>query len=113
MKGFLIEFFDFSDIYLIIFLLLYRKNMIMKKFEIIIVALLIITTTSDLVAQLYVGNSSYVFNKGALVYVKGTIELNTATSNFYLRNEGQLLQGTTIGSTNKGIGKLSVFRKEL
>jgi len=85
--------------------------MIMKKFEIIIAVLLIIGTTNDLVAQLYVGNNSYVFNKGALVYVKGNLELNTATSNFYLRNEGQLLQGTTVGSANKGIGKLSVFQE--
>ncbi|RAR74219.1 T9SS type A sorting domain-containing protein [Flavobacterium aciduliphilum] len=62
-------------------------------------------------AQLYVKNNTYVFNKGAMVYVKGNIELNGANSTLYLRNEGQLLQGTSSTSTNKGIGKLSVFQE--
>jgi hypothetical protein len=30
---------------------------------------------------------------------------------FYLRNEGQLLQGTSAASANKGLGKLSVFQE--
>lgn len=62
-------------------------------------------------AQLYVGSNSYVFNKGSLVFVKGDVELNAASSNFYLRNQGQLLQGTTSTSSNKGAGKLSVFQE--
>lgn len=62
-------------------------------------------------AQLYVGANSYVFNKGSLVFVKGDVELNAASSNFYLRNQGQLLQGTTSTSSNKGAGKLSVFQE--
>lgn len=64
-----------------------------------------------LFSQIYVSNNSYVFNKGSLVYSKGNLELNGVNSNFYLRNEGQFLQGTTSSSTNKGTGKLSVFQE--
>ena len=62
-------------------------------------------------AQLYVSNNSYVYNKGGVVYSKGNVELNGTNSVFYLRNEGQLLQGTAGTSTNKGTGKLSVFQE--
>lgn len=61
--------------------------------------------------QLYV-KDSYVFNKGSMVYVKDYVELNTATSNIYLRNEGQLLQGSTVtNGVNRGVGSLSVFQE--
>lgn len=65
---------------------------------------------NSVVGQLYVKNGSYIFDKGAVVYAKGDLELDT-NSNFYLRNEGQFLQGTTGTSTNKGAGKLSVFQE--
>ena len=62
-------------------------------------------------AQLYV-KDSYVFNKGAMIYVKDYVELNTVASNIYLRNEGQLLQGsTTSGGVNRGVGFLSLFQE--
>lgn len=62
-------------------------------------------------AQLYV-KDTYVFNKGSLIFVKDYIELNTTTSNIYLRNEGQLLQGSTgSGGVNRGVGFLSVFQE--
>jgi hypothetical protein len=62
-------------------------------------------------AQLYV-KDTYVFNKGAMIFVKDYVELNTATSNIYLRNEGQLLQGSTAsGGLNRGVGFLSVFQE--
>lgn len=71
----------------------------------------VLFSVSSSVAQLYV-KDSYVFNNGAMVYVKDYVELNTAASNIYLRNEGQLLQGgTTSGGTNRGIGFLSVFQE--
>ena len=69
-------------------------------------------------AQLFIKDNSYVFNKGTVVFVKnevnlqGDIDLNTIPGNFYLRNEGQLLQGaTTSTSANTGAGKLSVFQE--
>ena len=71
----------------------------------------ILFSVNSVVAQLYVTGTSYVFNKGSMVYAKGELELNGASSNFYLRNEGQFLQGTTSASTNKGIGNLSVFQE--
>ncbi|MDI1316566.1 T9SS type A sorting domain-containing protein [Flavobacterium sp.] len=61
--------------------------------------------------QLYV-KDSYVFNQGSMVYVKDYVELNTATSYIYLRNEGQLLQGSTVANgVNRGVGALSVFQE--
>ena len=62
-------------------------------------------------AQIFVKDNSFIYNKGSVVYAKGSVELNGANSNFYLRNEGQLIQGTTSGSANKGLGKLSVFQE--
>ncbi len=50
-------------------------------------------------AQIYVKENSFIFNKGAVVYAKGNLELNFANSNFYLRNGGQFLQGTISIST--------------
>jgi hypothetical protein len=62
-------------------------------------------------AQLYV-KDTYVFNKGSMIFVKDYVELNTATSTIYLRNEGQLLQGgTTVNGVNRGVGFLSVFQE--
>ncbi|WP_396155250.1 T9SS type A sorting domain-containing protein [Flavobacterium sp.] len=66
---------------------------------------------NSLFGQLYVSNNSYVYNKGTVVYAKGNLELNGANSNFYLRNEGQFVQGTTGTSSNTGVGKLSVFQE--
>lgn len=64
-----------------------------------------------LYSQIYVSDNSFIFNKGSLVYSKSSLVLNGVNSNFYLRNEGQLLQGSTSLSTNKGTGKLSVFQE--
>ena len=73
--------------------------------------LLIPFIISNAFAQLYISNNSYVYNKGGVVYSKGNLELNGSNSVFYLRNEGQFLQGTTGTSTNKGTGKLSVYQE--
>lgn len=85
--------------------------MIMRKFAVFSLALVSLFFANAMSAQLFVSNNSYIYNKGALVYAKGNIELNGLNSNFYLRNEGQLLQGTAFASTNKGTGKLSVFQE--
>jgi hypothetical protein len=62
-------------------------------------------------AQMYISPNSYVFANNEVVYIKQELELNAASSNFYLRKNGQLLQGTTSNSTNKGLGSLSVFQE--
>ncbi|MEN9337017.1 MAG: hypothetical protein RLZZ500_2004 [Bacteroidota bacterium] len=63
------------------------------------------------IAQIYVSDNSYVFNKGSLLYAGGNLELSGSNSILYLRNGGQFLQGSTAASTNKGVGKLSVFQE--
>jgi hypothetical protein len=62
-------------------------------------------------AQLFVGPNTYVYTSNQYVFIKQDLELNAATSNFYLRDEGQLLQGTTGIGANKGLGNLSVFQE--
>ncbi len=67
----------------------------MNKFIFFSLALSNLFLTNNLVAQVFVSNNSFIYNKGSVVFSKGNLELNGANSNFYLRNEGQLLQGTT------------------
>ena len=71
----------------------------------------VLFSLNSVFAQIYVKDNSFIFNNGTVVYAKGNLELNGANSNFYLRNGGQFLQGTTSISTNQGIGKLSVFQE--
>ena len=79
----------------------------MKK----LVCLFIFFITTHSFSQLYVSTGSYVYNKGTVVFVNQDIELKS-NGNFYLREEGQLVQGTsTVTSTNKGDGKVSVFQE--
>lgn len=66
---------------------------------------------SELFAQMYVSPNSYVFVNNEQLFVKGDLELNSGTSNMYLRNDAQLLQGTTASGTNKGVGSLSVYQE--
>lgn len=61
-------------------------------------------------AQLYVSSNSFVYNKGTVVFVNKEVNLQN-NGNFYLRNEGQLLQGTSGVSANLGEGKVSVFQE--
>lgn len=60
---------------------------------------------------MFVKANSYVYASDQYVYIKNDLELDAATSNFYLRKGGQLLQGTTGAGANKGIGSLSVFQE--
>ena len=63
-----------------------------------------------IIAQLYVSPNSYMYVADNYVYVNQDINIQN-TGNIYLRNESQLLQGTTNVSTNQGTGKLSVFQE--
>lgn len=61
---------------------------------------------------MFVAPNSYMYVGDQFVYVTGNVELNAATSNIYLRKDGQLLQGTTaVGGSNTGLGALSVFQE--
>ena len=86
-----------------------KSNPLFVKYIIFIFSVLF--SLNSVFAQIYVKDNSFIFNKGTVVYAKGNLQLNGANSNFYLRNGGQFLQGTTSISTNKGIGKLSVFQE--
>lgn len=61
--------------------------------------------------DLYVKADTYIYNSNQYIFVKNDLELNATSSNFYLRNDGQLLQGTTGSGANKGLGTLSVFQE--
>lgn len=79
----------------------------MKK----IASLITVFLSLNAFSQLYItGSSNYIYAKGEVMYVKQDINLQTGT-NFYLRNEAQLVQGTTSTSANKGDGKVSVFQE--
>jgi len=62
-------------------------------------------------AQMFVKSDTYVFAKNQFVYIKQDLNLSAATSNLYLRTDGQLLQGTTGAGANAGVGSLSVFQE--
>ena len=62
-------------------------------------------------AQMYVSPTSYVYVNDQVLFVKQDVNLNAASSNIYLRKDGQLIQGTTASGNNKGQGALSVYQE--
>jgi hypothetical protein len=78
----------------------------MKK----ILFLLLLSTTNCL-AQIYFGSTANMYVKNEILFVQQNINLAAADSNLYLRNNAQLIQGTTGLSTNTGLGKLSVYQE--
>jgi hypothetical protein len=62
-------------------------------------------------AQMFISPNSYVYSENVPVYIEKELELNASSSNFYLRGDAQLLQGTVSASSNKGVGNLSVFQE--
>ena len=77
----------------------------MKK----ILFLLVFSSTSCF-AQLYFGATANMYVKNEILFVNQGINLG-ADSNLYLRNNGQLIQGTTGPSLNTGSGTLSVYQE--
>ncbi|NHM07316.1 T9SS type A sorting domain-containing protein [Flavobacterium sp. CYK-4] len=61
-------------------------------------------------AQLFVGASDYLYLNDNYFFVNKEIDLQS-NSHIYLRNQAQLLQGTTSLSGNSGTGKLSLFQE--
>ncbi|TCN60040.1 T9SS C-terminal target domain-containing protein [Flavobacterium circumlabens] len=61
-------------------------------------------------AQIYIGANTPVYVKNQVLYVTQNINL-AANSNLYLRNNSQLVQGTTGTSTNTGTGIVSVYQE--
>ncbi len=85
------------------------KNLLKTLFLLVFVLIQPRTNAQDM----YVKDNAnvYVFVSDQVVYIKNALELNGTNSNFYLRKEGQLIQGTTGTGANKGVGKLSVFQE--
>lgn len=61
-------------------------------------------------SQMYVSSNSYVFVNDQFMYVRQDVNLQN-NGNFFLRNNSQLLQGSTGAGANTGAGKLSVFQE--
>lgn len=61
-------------------------------------------------AQVVVKTNSFVFVDNEFVFIKQELNLNN-NSDFYLRNNGQLLQGTNGLGLNTGLGNLSVYQE--
>ncbi|MEP6804514.1 MAG: T9SS type A sorting domain-containing protein [Flavobacterium sp.] len=78
----------------------------MKK----ITLLILIFATTKCISQIYFGATANMYVKNEVLFVTQDINL-AASSNLYLRNNGQLLQGTTSTSTNTGAGVLSVYQE--
>ncbi|RAR47545.1 T9SS sorting signal type C domain-containing protein [Flavobacterium lacus] len=61
-------------------------------------------------AQLFVSSGSFLYVND--LYITVTQDVNLASAgHIYLRNESQLLQKTTLGSNNIGLGTLSAFQE--
>jgi len=72
--------------------------------------LMVFCSTNWVQSQLYVGGTGYVFVKNEVLFVNQGVNIQN-NGFLYLRNEGQLIQGTTGPSPNEGLGKLSVFQE--
>ena len=86
----------------------------------LLLSLAMLTTTANLFAQLYItpngasSTDSYIYVDNEVLFVEQDINLventNDATTeaSIYLRNQAQLVQGTTV-SANSGTGYISIF----
>lgn len=77
----------------------------------IFLAITMVMCQVSLQAQMFVSADSYVYAKNIPVFVKQELELKTTTSNFYLREEAQLLQATSGAGANKGTGAVSIYQE--
>ena len=78
----------------------------MKKTTLLI--LMLVTTKS--ISQIYFSTNASMYVKNEVLYVQQDINL-ASSSNLYLRNNSQLLQGTSGASINTGLGVVSVYQE--
>ncbi len=69
---------------------------------------LIIFSFFCLHSQVFVDTASFVYANNTYLYVNKDLSLN---GNVYLRNQSQLLQGTTGVNMNSGLGNISIFQE--
>ncbi|RTL10321.1 MAG: T9SS type A sorting domain-containing protein [Flavobacteriaceae bacterium] len=59
-------------------------------------------------SQIYVESNSYIYSNNSFIYTKQNLNLD---GNIFLRNQSQLLQGTTGTGSNVGLGSVSIFQE--
>jgi uncharacterized protein (DUF2141 family) len=74
------------------------------------ILLFLVLAATKCISQIYFDPNTNMYVKGDLLYVEQNINLG-ANSNLYLRNNSQLIQGTTGLSSNAGLGALSVYQE--
>lgn len=74
------------------------------------ILLFLVLVSTKCISQIYFNPNSNMYVKGDILYVEQNINLGL-NSNLYLRNNSQLIQGTTGFSNNSGSGKLSVYQE--
>ena len=81
----------------------------MKLIKFILQGALLLVVSSTSFAQIY-AKDAYLYVADNYIFAAGNVNLDTG-GNLYLRNESQLLQGSTAASANAGVGKLSAFQE--
>jgi hypothetical protein len=74
------------------------------------VLLILILAANKCISQIYFDTNASMYVKNEVLYVQQNINLS-ASSNLYLRNNAQLVQGVVGTSTNTGAGLLSVYQE--
>ncbi|MCG9793544.1 T9SS type A sorting domain-containing protein [Flavobacterium algicola] len=72
--------------------------------------IIILLATTKCLSQIYFSPNASMYVKDEVIFVNQYVNLDS-NSNFYLRNNAQLVQGSTGSSSNTGIGKLSVYQE--
>ncbi|UTN02620.1 T9SS type A sorting domain-containing protein [Flavobacterium bizetiae] len=72
--------------------------------------LILILATTKSISQIYFSPNANMYVKNEVLYVQQDINL-ASSSNLYLRNNSQLLQGTLGASINTGSGVVSVYQE--
>jgi len=72
--------------------------------------LILIFVSTKCVSQIYFSPNAIMFVKNEVLFVQQDINLSS-NSNLFLRNNAQLLQGTTGTSNNTGLGVISVYQE--
>ncbi|PAM93719.1 secretion protein [Flavobacterium sp. IR1] len=72
--------------------------------------LFVILASTKCLAQIYFSPNALMYVKNEVLFVQQNINLDS-NSNFYLRNNSQLLQGPNGISANTGTGKLSIYQE--
>ena len=74
------------------------------------IILFLLFSGTKCISQIYFSPNAEMYVKNEVLYVGQNINLD-ANSNLYLRNNSQVVQGSTGVSTNSGAGKLSVYQE--